>query len=120
MVASIANLFDAYSRQARLFPGLLSIFPPLVTVLAWFPQLLLSNLGTTLLTLVTSCGLLYALGSLARTMGKSVEAQLLAEWGGWPTTIFLRHAGPLDPSTLGRYHGFLARNVPGIKFPGVA
>jgi hypothetical protein len=111
-LVAITDLFDNYSRQARLFPGLLTVFPPLMTVLAWFPQLLLSNIGTTLLTIATSCGLLYALGSWARTRGKFLEAKLLKEWGGWPTTLKLRHAGPLDATTLARYHGFLEKNVP--------
>ena len=106
------DLFDNYSRQARLFPGLLTVFPPLMTVLAWFPQLLLSNIGTTLLTIATSCGLLYALGSWARTRGKYLETKLLKEWGGWPTTLKLRYAGSLDSSTLARYHAFLEKNVP--------
>jgi hypothetical protein len=111
-VVAITDLFDSYARQARLFPGLLMVFPPLMTVLAWFPQLLLSNTGTTLLTITVSCGLLYTLGSWARTRGKNIEGALLKQWGGWPTTLKLRHAGPLDPSTLTRYHGFLKQNVP--------
>ena len=111
-MVAITDLFDSYARQARLFPGLLMVFPPLMTVLAWFPQLLISNTGTTLLTIAVSCGLLYALGSWARTRGKNIEGALLKRWGGWPTTLKLRHAGPLDPSTLARYHGFLGQNVP--------
>ena len=117
MAGGIADLFDSYARQARLFPGRLTVFPPLTVVLAWFPMLLLSNLGTALLTLATSCGLLYALGSLARTLGKNVEARLLKEWGGWPTTINLRFSGPLERPTLTCYHGFLGRNVPGLTMP---
>lgn len=88
-----------------------------MTVLAWFPQLLLSNIGTTLLTIAVSCGLLYALGSWARTRGKHIEEDLLKRWGGWPTTLKLRHAGPLDSSTLARYHGFLRQNVPQWEAP---
>jgi hypothetical protein len=111
-VVVITDLFDSYARQARLFPGLLTVFPPLMTVLAWFPQLLLSNIGTTLLTIAVSCGLLYALGSWARTRGKNIEGDLLKQWGGWPTTLKLRHAGPLDSLTLARHHDFLSQNVP--------
>jgi hypothetical protein len=116
-VVAITDLFDSYARQARLFPGLLMVFPPLMTVLAWFPQILLSNIGTTLLTIAVSCGLLYALGSWARTRGKNIEGALLKQWGGWPTTLKLRHAGPLDSSTLARYHGFLRQNVPHWEAP---
>ena len=115
-MVAITDLFDSYARQARLFPGLLMVFPPLMTVLAWFPQILLSNIGTTLLTIAVSCGLLYALGSWARTRGKNIEGALLKQWGGWPTTLKFRHAGHWIP-TLARYHGFLRQNVPHWEAP---
>lgn len=114
----IFELFDGYSRQARLFPGLLTVFPPLLTLLAWFPELLTSSIGATLLTFSTSCGLLYMLASFARTRGKVVEVRLLKTWGGWPTTIILRHADNLlDPHTKQRYHHFLSNNVLGLSLP---
>lgn len=116
----IAQLFDSYGRQARLFPALLTIFPPLLTILAWFPWLLLSSGGATLLTLATSCGLLYALGSYARTKGKRIEPKLLKRWGGWPTTLLLRHDSELDQHTRLRYHTYLAGVVPeSLSFPTV-
>jgi len=113
-------MFDSHGRQARLFPGLLTIFPPLLAVLAWFPWLLLSNVAATLLTLAMSCGLLYALGSYARTKGKRIEPKLLKAWGGWPTTLLLRHDSELDQHTRLRYHTYLAEAVPGnLDFPTV-
>ena len=116
----IAQMFDSYGRQARLFPGLLTIFPPLLAVLAWFPWLLLSNVAATLLTLAMSCGLLYALGSYARTKGKRIEPKLLKSWGGWPTTLLLRHDSELDQHTRLRYHTYLEGVVPGkLNFPTV-
>ena len=78
----LKNLFDSYGRQARLFPALLTVFAPLLTALAWFPDLLTSNVGSVLLTLATSCGLLYAGSSLARSKGHVVQTRLLKEWGG--------------------------------------
>jgi hypothetical protein len=33
----LSKLFDSYSRQARLFPGLLTLFPIILTAIAWFP-----------------------------------------------------------------------------------
>ncbi|WP_141934505.1 hypothetical protein [Bradyrhizobium sp. UNPA324] len=116
MLAGITSLFDPYGRQARLFPGLLTIFPALLCALAWFPQLL-SGLGSTLLTICSSCGLLYALSSLARTKGKQVEKRLLKNWGGWPTTLLLRHSnGELESHTRKRYHAFLAKSAK-LAFP---
>jgi hypothetical protein len=113
----IASMFDSYGRQARLFPGLLTIFPPLLAVLAWFPWLIVSSVGATLLTLATSCGLLYALGSWARTKGRRIEPELRREWGGWPTTILLRHTSELDVHTRQRYHDYLAARLPKLSFP---
>ena len=111
------DLFDSYGRQARLFPGLLTVFPPLLVILAWFPALLISNIGATLLTIAVSCGLFYALGSWARTRGKNIEPGLLAQWGGWPSTLVLRHSGPMQAATIARYHGYLGKNVPHLSLP---
>jgi hypothetical protein len=113
----LKNLFDPYSRQARLFPALLTLFAPLLTALAWFPELVTSNIGSILLTLATSCGLLYAGSSLARGKGKIVEKRLLQEWGDWPTTYLLRHSSRLDSHTRGRYHHYLSAHVPGLTMP---
>jgi hypothetical protein len=42
-----------------------------------------------------------------------VEKRLLAEWNGWPTTIWLRHRDDNLPQLVrARYHAFFARNVP--------
>jgi hypothetical protein len=109
----LSKLFDSYSRQARLFPGLLTLFPIILTAIAWFPRLVTSSCGATLVTLGTSCGILYGLSVLSRSRGKKMEKRLLAEWGGWPTTIWLRHRDDNLPSPVrARYHAFFARNVP--------
>jgi hypothetical protein len=119
MLTGLTSLFDAYGRQARLFPGLLTVFPVLLCALAWFPELL-SSIGSTLLTICSSCGLLYGLSSLARTKGKQVEERLLKTWGGWPTTLVLRHAnGDLDAHTRQRYHTFLTNHAK-LTFPDAA
>jgi hypothetical protein len=112
-MVDLSKLFDPYSRQARLFPGLLTLFPIILTAIAWFPRLVTSSWGATLVTVGTSCGLLYGLTVLSRSRGKKVEKRLLAEWGGWPTTIWLRHREEhLPPPVLARYHAFFAKNVP--------
>ena len=120
MAEAFPNPLDSYARQARLFPGLLTLFPPVLAVLAWFPYLIISSIGATILTLATSCGLLYALASFARTKGKEVERRLLLVWGGWPTTHLLRHSGALDATTRARYHAVLIANVPDLKLPTAA
>lgn len=117
MSLGAADLFDSYGRQARLFPGLLTIFCPLILLLAWFPSLLVTSLGAALVTIASTCGLLYALASIARTKGKQVEDRLLKDWGGWPSTHLLRHSSSLEPSTRIRYHRFLGSNVPYLVLP---
>ncbi len=117
----ISKLFDTYSRQARLFPGLLTLFPIILTAIALFPRLVTSSWGATLVTLATSCGLLYGLSVLSRSRGKQVEKRLLKAWGGWPTTIWLRHREDHLPApVLARYHAFFAKNVPMFVAPTAA
>jgi hypothetical protein len=114
----VSKLFDSYSRQARLFPGLLTLFPIILTAIAWFPRLVTSSWGATLVTLATSCGLLYGLSVLSRSRGKKVERRLLKAWGGWPTTIWLRYRDEnLPPPVRARYHAFFARSVPLFVIP---
>jgi hypothetical protein len=115
---NLASVFDSYGRQARLYPGLLTLFPPLLTLIAWFPGLITSSIGATLLTIASSCGFLYGLAVLSRSRGKRVEKRLLRKWGDWPTTIWLRHRGEyLQAQTLQRYHQFLTANVPHLALP---
>jgi hypothetical protein len=113
-----AKLFDAYNRQARLYPALIALGPAVWTVLAWFPDLVTGDIGKALVALFVAMGIFYALGVMARSFGKAVEKRLLAEWGGWPTTIWLRHREEhLDPETRGRYHRYLMRVVPDLLLP---
>jgi hypothetical protein len=103
-----ARLFDSYSRQARLYPALLTLLPGIFLAITWIPGVL--NAGQTIIAIVAGCGFLYFLADLARTRGKRLEASLLKEWGGWPTTIWLRHADDhLPVEGKRRYHAFLSK-----------
>jgi hypothetical protein len=118
-MTNFIGLFDDYNRQARLYPALLALLPPLIALLAWFPDLLTSNVGTAFVTLVASCGLLFALSVFSRSCGKRAEIRLLKAWGGWPTTQWLRHRDThLPAATKGRYHTALVKHVPGLVLPG--
>jgi len=104
----LARLFDSYNRQARLYPALLAVLPLLLIILAWFPTV--ANVGQLLVTIVVACGLLFLLSDFARTRGKRLEPVLLQEWGGWPTTIWLRHSdNHLSAEVTRRYHTFLSK-----------
>lgn len=114
--AEILKTFsDPYDKKARVFPGLLVALPVLVPILWIFgprnPYL------TSLLTLVASCGVLYWLASIARSRGKAVEEKLVAQWGGMPSTLILRHRDKfLDSTSTVRYHTQIREKL-GINLP---
>lgn len=109
---------DKYSRQARLYPALIVLTPTLLLVVALFPELLTNEIGKILLTILFSVGTLYFLSSISRTSGKRTEQRLLDTWGGWPTTIWLRHRDVnLAQHTKIRYHEYFRKNVPEINIP---
>lgn len=104
----LTRLFDPYNRQARLYPALLAVLPLFLILLAWFPTL--ANIGQSLIAIAVACGLLFLIADFARTRGKRLEPVLLQEWGGWPTTIWLRHSdNHLSAEVTRRYHSFFSR-----------
>lgn len=112
------KLFDQYNRRARLYPALLVLFPTALMVACWFPNVITDVNGKSFILLFGSMGGLYLLASLSRVAGRKAEKRLLNKWGGWPTTILLRHRDShLVAATKKRYHDFLKQNVPGIVFP---
>lgn len=114
----VGRLFDPYSRQARLYPALLTLLPAIALIVALVPALLGAGVGGELLAFATSCGAVFLLADISRALGKRIEPRLLFDWGGWPTTIALRHSSAsLNPATKARYHAFLGRNVTGLVIP---
>ncbi|QET02993.1 hypothetical protein FOB72_13670 [Cupriavidus pauculus] len=108
---------DPYQQKARVFPGLLTALPILVPLL-WIlgPK---NPILTALLGLVTSCGAIYGLASVARGLGKRLEGRLVAKWGGLPTTIILRHRDRhLDDYSKARYRSVIEAKL-GVKLPTV-
>lgn len=105
---NFGTFLDSYSRQARLYPALLTLFPALLSGVAWFPDTLTADWTITLVTVAAACGVLYVLSVVIRSRGKKHEKRLRSLGGGWPTTIWLRHSsGKLQPQTLARYHEFI-------------
>ena len=113
--------FDRYNRQARISPALLLLLPILFTACSVFPQLIISDYVKTLALISVSFGVLYFLSSVCRSAGKKKEVELIAEWGGYPTTIILRHQdNSLNNYVKSRYHNFLNQNVPDINLPTIS
>ena len=114
----LGDLFDGYSRQARLQPALLALFPLFVTIAVWVPALY--DFAAGLLGLATACGAVVYLAHLARGLGRKAESRLYAAWGGKPTTLWMTHGDPnLDPQTKARYHTFLSDHIAGWSAPTV-
>lgn len=106
---------DPYERKARVFPGLLVVLPLLVPLLCSYgPK---HPILTSVVGLVTGCGTIYMLASVARGLGKKLEKKLNEKWGGMPTTISLRHRDKsLDSVSKKRYHDAISSEL-GIAMP---
>jgi hypothetical protein len=103
------NLFDRYDWVARIFPAFLAMLPLLILAFVIYPKGLSVNIvaGNTALA-VLIFGVVYLFANVARFRGEKIEPRLLQRWGGWPTTIMLRHRDTtLDPNTKARYHAAL-------------
>lgn len=89
---------DAYERRARLAPGLLVVLPVAFVVSGFglrnHPVVSLAA------SLLGAAGLSVLLASTVRDQGLKVQNLLVKQWGGWPTTVCLRHRG--DPSQARR------------------
>lgn len=84
----IEKFLDPYEMKARIAPGLILSVAVLVDVIFTVP--VLSNVPIFAATSVFSLALIYGLGNFARACGASVQAKLWDEWGGEPSTRFLR------------------------------
>jgi len=106
---------DPYERKARLFPGLLVVLPLLISMCcALGPK---QPIPTTVLALIVTVGGAFALAALSRSAGKRLEEKLVAEWGGMPTTITLRHRdNHYNRYTKQAYHQKLTQ-LTGIELP---
>ncbi|HYC06193.1 MAG TPA: hypothetical protein VED40_23090 [Azospirillaceae bacterium] len=116
MLASARELFDVYSRKARLQPALLTLFPMFITVAVHFPGLY--TFGAGLIGLAVTCGVTVWLADVARSRGRMFERRLQVKLGGKQTAIWLRHRDEsLDPGTKEHYCAFLASRIPGWQMP---
>jgi hypothetical protein len=116
LLFQLVSLSDRYERKARLLPGLVAASPVALTVAAisavqahWYVAL-----GTT-----AGVELLVAflLGHLARARGKAIEQRMWREWGGAPTTRWLRPADETcSAQQKSRWRGAIKRAT-GLTIP---
>jgi hypothetical protein len=98
---SLSDLFDTYSRKARLYPGLLVVLPVLPYLLLQLPILPAADQRpgwfSLLWPVAVAAGLFFLLTNVVRSRGKAAQKHLLRDWDGFPTTQALRHRGSGSP-----------------------
>lgn len=83
-------LGDRYTREARLAPAFLSLFPVLLVLIISFKGL--RDTIPALLSLLCVFGVVRWISHIARGIGDKKEIKLFRDWGGKPTTTMMRIA----------------------------
>lgn len=83
-------LGDRYTREARLAPAFLTVFPILLVLLLSFKGL--QSAIPALLSLLCVFGVVRWISHIARGIGDQREVKLFRDWGGKPTTTLMRVA----------------------------
>jgi hypothetical protein len=103
MVKLGIDIFNEYSRNARLKPAFLVALP--VALLAAGLGLSSSMLLGAISGPLTAAGLTFLLSQLSRDAGVRRQQALYISWGGKPSITKLRHRDTtLNPHTRARYH----------------
>ncbi|SRR6266496_2822005 len=112
MASDLKDTFDTYNRRARLYPGFLTASPIAVFVVLLWKNSPIQAVGPVLIAV----GGLFFLANLVRTLGKRLEARLIRQWNGLPTTHLLRYSETKNTVQLERWHAKLER-VTGVSMP---
>ena len=83
-------LGDRYTREARLAPAFLAVFPILLLLMISFSGL--RDIVPAILSLLCVFGVVRWISHIARGIGDKREIKLFRKWGGKPTTTMLRVA----------------------------
>ncbi|HQC97325.1 MAG TPA: hypothetical protein PK306_16610 [Aquabacterium sp.] len=114
--SAINKLLDPYDIKARLFPGLLVLFPAILYLALIYgaKNPVVAGLSAVLM----ACGGPYLLSSFVRTWGQHAQERLYRQWGAQPSTILMRHRdGTLPGPTKQRYRELVASRL-GLELPG--
>lgn len=109
--------FDEYNRRARLYPALFVVLPLILGVVVWYPTGFV-GLGV-LLSIFVWSGASYLIMEIGRDLGKKKEEELYKQWGGKPTTKFLRYRGAKNRELLAYTHSKLQALFPDIQLPKI-
>lgn len=95
--------FDAYDLRARVLPVYFTIAPVVLFLAAVLPEGLNLSLGGA--AALVFAPISFLMSQLGADFGKKLEKPLWREWGGPPTTRFLRHSNPeFNEVTRNRIH----------------
>lgn len=98
--------FDTYSFRARVIPVYLTLVPAILLVATLVPEGLKLPLGGA--AAVVFVPISFLLSQIGADFGKRLEKRLWRDWGGPPTTRFLRHGNhEFNEVTRGRIHNKL-------------
>jgi hypothetical protein len=97
-MTNLVQLLDDYALRARLYPGLLASLPILTTILLLWPHLGLKAIWSAIIT----AGGAFFLANYVRSRGKHLEATLIKDWNGMPTTHMLRYSEISNPTMFRR------------------
>lgn len=99
----MAIKFDTYSFRARVLPVYLTLAPAILLLAALVPDGLKLPLGGA--AAVVFVPISFFLSQVGADFGKRLEKRLWRDWGGPPTTRFLRHGNhEFNEVTRGRVH----------------
>ncbi len=88
-LAALESLLgDRYTREARLAPAFLSMFPVFLLLIAWIGDV--QGVLPGLLGLFSFFGVVRWISHIARSIGDDEEITLFRRWHGKPTTTLLR------------------------------
>ena len=98
--------FDTYSFRARVLPVYLTLVPVVLFLAAVVPEGLKLPIGGAAALVFAPVSFL--LGQIGADFGKRLQKSLWTNWGGPPTTRFLRHGNhEFNEVTRGRVHAKL-------------
>jgi uncharacterized integral membrane protein len=116
---SILAFVDEYTLKARFLPACIAGLPLMALIASYFNwnESLVANI---VVGFLVGLIVIYLFSLFARSLGRRVESKILKEWGGFPTTQFLRHSdSTLSSVKKEKIHGLLAQKSE-ISLPSLA
>jgi hypothetical protein len=109
-------LFDSYEWRARVLPAVIVSLPAVVTLWSAFLWKDITVGGTTASGII-SLAVIYALSTVVRANGVTLQQRLVKQWGGLPSTIIMRwRDSRIGKQLKQKYHDAVVRSL-GLPMP---